>query len=102
MSVVSIRDLSRNPSAVVDEVERSGRPAVVTRNGKPVAALVRIDQEALEDWLLATVGDPPVGKVVDATAEAPPPSERPLSDVRRQKDLSKVAPGLSFEVIGDL
>lgn len=62
MSVVSIRDLSRNPSAVVDEVERSGRPAIVTRNGKPVAALVRIDQEALEDWLLATVGDPPLGK----------------------------------------
>ena len=64
MSVVSIRDLSRNPSAVVDEVERSGRPAIVTRNGKPVAAMVRIDQEALEDWLLATVGDPPLGKSV--------------------------------------
>ena len=61
VSFVSIRELSRNPSAVVDEVERSGRPALVTRNGKPVAALVRIDQEALEDWIQASVGEPPVG-----------------------------------------
>ena len=59
MSFVSIRELSRNPSAVVDEVVRSGRPALVTRNGKPVAALVRIDQAALEDWVQATAGEPP-------------------------------------------
>jgi prevent-host-death family protein len=62
MSVVSIRDLSRNPSAVVDEVERSGRPALVTRNGKPIAALVRIDQDKLEDWVQSSVGEPPVRK----------------------------------------
>ncbi len=59
MSVVSIRDLSRNPSAVVDEVERSGRPALVTRNGKPIAALVRIDQDKLEAWVQSAVGEPP-------------------------------------------
>jgi prevent-host-death family protein len=61
VSLVSIRELSRNPSAVVDEVERSGRPALVTRNGKPIAALVRIEQDKLEDWLLSTVADPPIG-----------------------------------------
>lgn len=69
MSVVSIRDLSRNPSAVVDEVERSGRPAIVTRNGKPVAALVRIDQVALEDWVQSTLGEPPA-KLVTRKSEA--------------------------------
>ena len=61
MGVVSIGDLSRNPSAVVKEVARSGRPALVTRNRKPVAALVRIDQNALEDWLLSSVADPLIG-----------------------------------------
>jgi prevent-host-death family protein len=61
LSVVTIRDLSRNPSAVVDEVERSSPPALVTRTGKPIAALVRIDPEALEDWLLSTVDDPLIG-----------------------------------------
>jgi prevent-host-death family protein len=61
MSVVSIRDLSRNPSAVVDEVERSGRPALVTRNGIPIAAIVRIDQDKLEDWVQSSAGEPPIG-----------------------------------------
>lgn len=50
---MSIRDLANNASAVVDQVATSGRPAVVTKHGKPVAALVPIDQEALEDWVLA-------------------------------------------------
>ncbi len=53
VSTVSIRDLANNASAVVDEVSTSGRPAVVTKHGKPVAAVVPIDQEALEDWVLA-------------------------------------------------
>ena len=65
MSIVSIRDLGRNPSGVVDEVARSGRPALVTRNGRPVAALVRLDQVALEDWALASVGDPALGQSLE-------------------------------------
>ena len=52
-SFVTIRDLQRNPSEVVNEVEHSGRPAIVTRNGKPVAAIMAIDEEALEDFVLA-------------------------------------------------
>ena len=61
MSVVSIRDLGRNPSAVVNEVASTGRPALVTKNGRPVAALVRIDQVGMEDWVLATSADPAIG-----------------------------------------
>jgi antitoxin (DNA-binding transcriptional repressor) of toxin-antitoxin stability system len=37
---------------VIQDVQASGRPALVTRNGKPVAALVPIDATALEEWLL--------------------------------------------------
>jgi len=54
MSTVSTRDLSRNPSAVLNDVTRSGRPALVTRHGRVIAALVPVDQEALEDLVLAT------------------------------------------------
>ena len=50
---VSIRDLANKASAVVDEVARSGKPAVVTKRGKPVAAVVPIDPDALDDWVLA-------------------------------------------------
>jgi prevent-host-death family protein len=84
VNVVSIRDLSRNPSAVVDEVERSGRPALVTRNGKPIAALVRIDQDRLEDWLQSTVGDPPIGESLEETPEALRASARPVSTGKRR------------------
>ena len=84
MSLVSIRDLSRNPSAVVDEVERSGRPALVTRNGKPIAALVRIDQDKLEDWLLSTVGNPPMSVSAEEALESSRSSTRPVAYGSRQ------------------
>jgi prevent-host-death family protein len=53
MGIVSIRELSRNTSGVVDEVARSGRPALVTKHGTPVVAVVPIDEGDLEDIVLA-------------------------------------------------
>ncbi|MGH2711188.1 MAG: type II toxin-antitoxin system Phd/YefM family antitoxin [Actinomycetota bacterium] len=53
MPNVTIRELSRNPSKIVDQVSSSGKPALVTKNGRVVAALVPIDGEALEDFVLA-------------------------------------------------
>jgi prevent-host-death family protein len=52
MATVTLRELARNTASVLHELEASRRPALVTRNGKPVAALVPIDETALEDWLL--------------------------------------------------
>ena len=53
MPTISIRDLGRRPSQVVDEVVRSGRPAIITRHGRPVTAMVAIDPDELEDFVLA-------------------------------------------------
>lgn len=53
MGTVSIRELSRNASGVVDEVAKSGRPAIVTKHGAPIAAVVPIDEGELEDMVLA-------------------------------------------------
>jgi len=53
MGTVSIRELSRNASSVVADVAKSGRPAIVTKHGAPVAALVPIDETELEDMVLA-------------------------------------------------
>ncbi len=53
MASVSIRDLARNASAVVDEVARSGRPALVTKHGKVMVAVVPVSEERLEDFVLA-------------------------------------------------
>lgn len=53
MPSVSIRELSRNPSKVVAEVAATGRPALVTRHGRAVVALVPIDEDELEDFVLS-------------------------------------------------
>lgn len=53
MSTISIRDLTHQASRIVEAVRQSGRPALVTKHGRPIAALVPIDDEALEDWILA-------------------------------------------------
>jgi len=53
MPVVGIRELSRETSRVVEGVHTSGRPTVVTRNGRLVAAIVPIAEDDLEDWVLA-------------------------------------------------
>lgn len=54
MAAVGIRELGRNPSKVVAEVESTRRPALIARHGKPVAAMVPIDDDALEDRIRST------------------------------------------------
>ena len=53
MGSVNARDLARQTAAILDEVERTRRPILVFRRGKPVAALVAIDEDGLEDCALA-------------------------------------------------
>ena len=65
MPSITIRELSRNTAEVVDGVQKSGRPALVTRNGRLVAAVVPIDEDELEDWVLATLPE-----FVDSMREA--------------------------------
>lgn len=65
MPVVGIRELSRETSKVVEGVQSSGRPTIVTRNGRLVAALVPIAEDELEDWVLANAPD-----FVDAMRDA--------------------------------
>jgi len=53
MTTIGIRELANHASAVVDEVNRTGRPTLVTKNGRPVAVLAAIDEEELLDHVLA-------------------------------------------------
>ena len=45
--------LPTRAGGIVDKVARTGRPALITNRGRPVAALVPLDEEGLEDWVLA-------------------------------------------------
>jgi len=53
MATVNVRELARNTSKVIDDVTHRKEATLVTRDGLPVAALVPIDADALEDWILA-------------------------------------------------
>jgi prevent-host-death family protein len=53
MGVVGVRELGRSASKVVGDVRRTGRPVIVTVNGQPVAVVVPLKAEDLEDYVLA-------------------------------------------------
>lgn len=53
MPVINVRELARSTSSVISAVSRTRRPTLVTRGGKPVVALVPLDSDDLEDWILA-------------------------------------------------
>jgi len=45
--------LANETSRVFAEIGGSGKPAIVTSRGKPVAVISPIDQDDLYDWVLA-------------------------------------------------
>ncbi len=51
MKFLTLRELKINPSRVFDRLAKED--LVVTRNGKPAAALVYLDEELLDDFILA-------------------------------------------------
>ena len=51
MRFVALRELKIQPSRTLDRLDRED--VVVTRNGKPAAALIRLDENLLEDFVLA-------------------------------------------------
>jgi prevent-host-death family protein len=53
MTTVGIRELQRETSAIVERVARTQRPTFVTNRGEPVAVVMPVDTEALEDHVLA-------------------------------------------------
>ncbi|WP_164520408.1 type II toxin-antitoxin system Phd/YefM family antitoxin [Specibacter cremeus] len=54
MPTISVRDLQRNAKDIFDAMEQNGAPLVITRRGLPVAALVAIDPDEAEAYLLAS------------------------------------------------
>jgi prevent-host-death family protein len=51
MKFVTLRDLKINPSKVVGRLAKEDM--VVTKRGKPAAALIYLDEDLLEDFVLA-------------------------------------------------
>lgn len=84
MATVDIGDLQRDAGEVLDALERTGRPAVVTREGRPVAGLVPLtSDEDLEDFVLAHHPDF-VASRQEADAELAAGETVPWSQVREE------------------
>lgn len=85
MPTVSIRELQRDVSRVVQDVATTGRPALVTRHGRLMAALVPVAESDLEDFVLANAPE-----FVKATHEADEDLRagraRPLDEVLAELD----------------
>lgn len=53
MAFIGVRELCRNSTQVFEQLEATGEPVVVARHGKPIAALVRVDEAQLQSLVLA-------------------------------------------------
>ena len=51
MNFIAMRQLKINPSKVFDRLQRED--IVVTRNGKPAAALLFLDEDLLDEFIIA-------------------------------------------------
>lgn len=90
MPVIGIRELARQVSRLVGDVESSREPAVITRHGRAVAMIVPVDAGALEDFVLANAPEF-VESMRDADRELAAGRTRPLSDLRAELDLEDAA-----------
>jgi antitoxin (DNA-binding transcriptional repressor) of toxin-antitoxin stability system len=55
MAVVKMRELLRKPKPVFEELERSGEPVVLTRDGEAIAALFPVDREQAAEIAMAAL-----------------------------------------------
>ncbi len=51
MKFIALRELKINPSKALDRLRK--HDLVVTRNGKPAAALVPLDEDTLDEFVIA-------------------------------------------------
>jgi len=65
MRMVSLRELKINPSKVLKSLGK--QDVVITRRGKPAAALIPLDEDTLDDFIIAH--HPTLLKSLDAARE---------------------------------
>jgi prevent-host-death family protein len=102
MAVVGIRQLSRDTSRVIKEFEETGEPVILTREGRPIGALVAVDQDQLQDLVLATAPGFRE-RHGQAKAEFESGEARPLAEAARERgiDLSSAEAQVGLAEEGD-
>jgi prevent-host-death family protein len=95
-SVIGLRELSRETRAVIERIESTGAPAIVTKQGKPVAALIAVDGDRLRDLVLSAAPE-----FVDSTREADEAlasgATHPMSEVLSEMQTGTTGPSSVVE-----
>ena len=85
MQLLGIRAFAQKVSRHVDDVERTGKPVVLTRHGKPVAAVIPLKADEFEDFVLSYAPEFTGG--MDASGgEVGRGETRPLDEVLEEID----------------
>lgn len=85
MSTIGVRELARNASAIINELDETKEPALITRRGRPVAYMLPVDSEQFEDFVLANAPEFVKG-MADADRELARGETTSLAEARRLLD----------------
>ena len=53
MSTIGVRELAKHASAIINDIEQTKEPALITRRGRPIAYMLPSTTEEFEDFVLA-------------------------------------------------
>jgi prevent-host-death family protein len=85
IGVVNVRDLQRETSRILEELE-AGTSFLVTRRGRPIATVTPIDDDALEDFVLANAPEFVANRREADEAIARGEKGKPLAEVMEELD----------------
>ncbi len=92
MSTIGVRELARHASSVINEIEQSREPALVTRRGRPVVYMLPVDSEEFEDFVLTHAPEFVEGMAA-ADLELAAGETVSLASVREELEAKEPAPG---------
>jgi antitoxin YefM len=90
MSTIGVRDLAKHASAIINDIEQTKEPALITRRGRPVAYMLPVDSEEFEDFVLAHAPQFVEG-MATANAELAAGETISLADVRGELEAEEHA-----------
>lgn len=88
--MMGIRAFSRKVSSFVEHVESTGEPLVLTRHGRPAVAVIPLNADGFEDFVLAHVPEFTVGMRA-ADVELARGQTKPLNEVLEEIDRDEAA-----------
>jgi PHD/YefM family antitoxin component YafN of YafNO toxin-antitoxin module len=88
VSTIGVRELARHASSIVNGIEQSKEPALITRRGRPVVYMLPVDSVEFEDFVL-TNAPLFIEGMADADRELAASETASLADVRAELEANE-------------